>query len=111
MGLWDTIKSLLGGRAGPSGSSEPAYWIYARCKRCGEIIRSRVDLRNDLSWGEGGGFTVNKTLIGSGRCFAPIEVTLTFDDQRRVTEREISGGEFVTAEDHEAARSSAAGTS
>jgi len=111
MGLWDTIKSLFGGRAGPSGSSEPVYWVYARCKRCGEIIRSRVDLRNDLSWGDQGGFTVNKTLIGSGRCFAPIEITLTFDDQRRVTEREISGGEFVTAEDYEAARSKAAGTS
>ena len=83
MGLWDTFKSLLSGRAGPCGSSEPAYWVYARCKRCGEIIRSRVDLRNDLSSGDQGGFSVHKTLVGSERCFARVEVTLTFDEERR----------------------------
>jgi len=31
-------------------------------------------------------------------------VTLTFDGARRVTEREITGGEFITAQEFDAAQ-------
>lgn len=72
-----------------------------RCLRCKEIIRARIDLRNDLSAeyaaGPGGDVTYfcHKTLMGEGHCFQRVEVELTFDSKHRVINREISGGQFV----------------
>jgi hypothetical protein len=98
MGL---IKKLSDWFSPSSKPDEQAYWLTAKCLRCGEVIRSRVDLRNDLSLEyeeEGGGATYfcRKVLMGeSGRCFQRIEVELTFDADHRLTQREISGGEFI----------------
>lgn len=102
MGLLDLVKKLVSGSGVPQPKSEPGYWVYVRCKRCGEAIRTRIDLRNDLSWGDAGGLTVHKTLVGSRRCFERIEVILTFDDNRQLTERQIERGEFITAEEYAA---------
>lgn len=100
MGFLDGLKSLFAGGSGGDGG----YYIYARCRRCGEALRTRVNLRNDLSADESGGYVLHKTLVGGGRCFERIEVTLTFGGSRQVTNREISGGEFITAEDYAAAQ-------
>lgn len=85
-------------------SSEPAkpkkhyYTFQVKCKRCGEVIEGRVDLDNDLSLNdEGDGYLVRKGLIGGNRCFQQIEVELTFDTSRQLTEKTISGGEFVNS--------------
>ncbi|GAB4526718.1 MAG: hypothetical protein Kow0063_01220 [Anaerolineae bacterium] len=101
MGLLDSIQSLFRGSGGQGDGN--ARWVYVRCGRCGEAIKTRIDLRNDLSRLEGGGFVVNKTLVGSQRCFERIQVTLTFDDNYKVVGREIVRGEFITAEEFEAA--------
>jgi hypothetical protein len=103
VGFLDSLKSLF---SGGGSQQEAAYWLYVRCRRCGEVIRSRIDLRNDLSLSDGGGYSVSKTLVGSKLCFQRIEVTLTFDDERRLVDREISGGEFITAEEFESAAGS-----
>lgn len=90
----------------PEGARETyAYWLYVQCDRCGEKIRSRVDLRNDLSvhYGETDRDTIyfcRKTLMGSGRCFQQIEVELTFDGRRQLVERQIRGGRFITEEEY-----------
>ena len=78
--------------------------VYVKCDRCGEVIKTRIDLHNDLSLADGGGYVVNKTLIGSQLCFERIEVRLTFDERRQLVDREISRGEFITAEAYEAAQ-------
>lgn len=82
-----------------SGASEDVYWIAARCSRCGETIQARVNLRNDLSldYGDDGSivYICRKTMLGEGRCFQRIEVKLTFDENRSLVDREISGGQFV----------------
>ena len=97
-------KALVGGQ-----HSDPnALWVYVRCKRCGEAIAARVSTRSDLSIdydenGRPGGYHVRKVLIGGKRrCYQPVEVNLTFDAGRRLLEREISGGEFITAEEYAA---------
>lgn len=100
MGFLDSIQALFRG-AGQADTA--AYWVYVRCGRCGEVIKTRIDLRNDLSRLEEGGFVVHKTLVGSQRCFERIEVTLTFDENHKVSDREIARGEFITAEEFEAA--------
>ena len=75
----------------------PSRTVSARCNRCGEILTARIDLGNDLSRADGGGFIVRKTLMGNGenRCFQRVEITLRFDEKHNVTDREISGGTFV----------------
>ena len=103
MGFLDSMKSLF---AGGGERDENAYWAYVRCDRCGEAIKTRVDLHNDLSLREEGGYMVKKTLVGSQRCFERIQITLTFDANRQLIDREISGGEFITAEEFEAAGNS-----
>jgi hypothetical protein len=93
----------------PKGTDEGhALWVYVRCDKCGETIKTHLDLRHDLTpnydaEGRVADYTVRKVLIGSQRCFEPIEVKLTFDAQRRVVSREISGGRFISREEYESA--------
>lgn len=87
------LKKLFGG--GSSTSSSDFYTFHVRCDRCGEAIEGRVNLSNDLSLDEEGGYLVRKVLMGGGRCFQQIEVILHYDSARNLQEKEISGGTFV----------------
>jgi hypothetical protein len=93
----------LGNFLSPSGGGEKfTYWIYVRCNRCGEKIRGRVDLRNELSidyTDDGNIFFCRKVLMGEERCFQKIEVQLTFDKDRKLIDRQITGGEFISEEE------------
>jgi hypothetical protein len=98
MGFLKKLSSLLS--PAPQTNSGREYWIHVRCKRCGEEIRSRVDLWNELSWtdsdsGDRSAYTARKVLMGSGKCFQQIEINLAFDSSRRVIGRQVTGGEFV----------------
>jgi hypothetical protein len=104
MGFLSNLLATLGlGRKASSG--DRGIYYYIRCDRCKETIRFRVDPLWDLGTSDGGGFVVTKQVMGEMRpgqkCFRTIEVTLTFDDRREETERSITGGTFVTAEDYE----------
>jgi hypothetical protein len=99
MGFFDSLKSLF---SGSGQSPQEGYWIYVRCRRCGEVISARVDLLNNLSMRDEGGYISQKTLVGSQHCFERIEVTLIFDETRRLVEREILRGEFITSEEYAA---------
>ena len=91
----------------PKGAEEgEVLWVYVRCGRCSEKIKTRLDLSHDLTpnYSDEGRVTdyfSRKVLIGSRGCFELIEVTLTFDPQRRVTSREITGGQFISKEEYE----------
>jgi hypothetical protein len=116
MGFLDNLRKALGGqgsgtKSGGGGSSfgagdANAYWIYAQCRRCGEPLRSRVNLANDPSLDDdGSSWIVRKGLVGSGanRCFQTVEVTLKFDAKKQnVIESEAVGGTLITAEEYEA---------
>ena len=101
MGLLNKIARLLSG----SDDGEPdIYETSVRCSRCGEEIRVRVNLRRELTPRYEGGkqtYYVRKGVMGSGenRCFQTIEVRLTFDAQKRLISREVSGGDFVEQDD------------
>lgn len=102
MGLFKTLASLFAPR---EARDRYAWWLYVQCDRCGEKLRTRIDLRNDLSvqYGEVDGkvtYFCRKTLTGSGRCFQPIEAGLTFDAGRRLIERQIRGGRFLSEEEY-----------
>jgi hypothetical protein len=77
-----------------------SLWISVQCDRCSELIRTRIDLSNDLTaeFGEGEGeaaFFCRKVLIGNQGCYVPVEVLLKFDARRRLTEKQVSGGKFM----------------
>ena len=102
MSFFDRLK-----RAFTSPGQKRNYWIYARCDRCGEVITSRVDLYNDLSMDfDAKQYRVHKVLVGDGRyrCFQRIEVTLTFDKNKRLVDRSIHGGHFLEPDEVEAAQ-------
>lgn len=85
--------------AGENDSS--AYWLFIKCDHCGEKLRTRVDLYNDLSihYSETAGgntYFCRKAIIGSERCFFPIEVELTFSQQRSLVNKQIQGGQFIS---------------
>ncbi len=98
MGLIKKLSQIFGSTSRPDPAS---YWIAVKCNRCGEQINARIDLRNDLSidYGEGNTsptFFCRKLLIGEGgHCFQRIEIELTFDANKNLISREISGGQFV----------------
>ena len=91
----------------PKGTDEgDVSWVYVRCDKCGEAIKTRIDLRHDLTpnysaEGRVAGYVSRKVLIGSQRCFEPIEVKLSFDSQRRLGLREIAGGQCISKEKYE----------
>ena len=100
MGILDRLRRALGGSFNSPAQSGRNYWFYVRCAECGETLKGRVDMFNELSQrDDSAGFVVRKTLIGSRRCYRPIEVTLYFDENRRLAGQKICGGEFVDADD------------
>jgi len=101
MGFLDKLKSFFAS----SPPADPFYTMQVRCRRCGEVIESRLHLQNDLSLQDDGTYTVHKTLMGNQRCFERLEVTLTFDHNRHLIDRTVTRGEFIepptTEETHE----------
>lgn len=113
MGFLDSIKARLrsktsagGGGRSRFGGDNAAYWVYARCGRCGEPLRARINLMNDPSRDDdGASWIVRKGLIGSGaqRCFQTVEVMLKLDARKqKILESEAVGGELITAQEYEA---------
>jgi hypothetical protein len=98
MGMFKKLSSLF---AGAGKADSDAFWIAVKCNRCGEVTQTRIDLRNDLSieYDEAGGlptYFCRKVLMGeAGHCFQRMEVELTFDANRNLVSREVSGGQFI----------------
>ena len=97
MGFFKKLSSYFS--AHPS-NEEVSYYITVKCDRCGEVIRARVNLYNDLSLeydssGNVSRYVCHKVIVGNQRCYQPIDISLTFDSKRRLQEKEITGGKFV----------------
>jgi hypothetical protein len=87
------LKKLFGG--GETSSGSDFYTFGVICDRCGETIQGKVNLSNDLSMDDEGGYHVRKVLMGSGRCFQRVEVKLKFDASRKLLGKQISGGKYI----------------
>jgi hypothetical protein len=87
------LKKLFGG--GTSSLGSDFYGFSVTCDRCGETIAGKVNLNNDLSLSDEGGYHVRKVLIGSGRCFQQIQVEFKFSSTKEVTDKHIEGGKFT----------------
>ena len=94
--MFKKLFSFLSGDPDPRG-----HYLYVRCEKCGEHLKTRIDKANDLSvrYGERPGqdqYFCRKLLVGEGPCFQKIEVELTYDGNKNLVERKIQGGEFIT---------------
>ena len=94
------LKKLFAGGGGPSRDRAGMYF-YVRPKRCDEILEVRVDLRNDPSRTEDGGFFVRKVVRGH-RCPFPAELHIDFDSNHRITQIGVQDGETVEEEEYQA---------
>jgi hypothetical protein len=98
------FKKLVSLFPSPVLGDERAYWIYARCNRCKEVLKARVDLYNDLSTDYDDphlGFYCRKVLMGTSRCFQQIEVNLQFNEKRRLIDSQATGGQLISKEEFE----------
>jgi len=95
------MKRLSGLFAGSAlDNKDNSFWVTVQCDRCGEVIRTRIDMNNDLSaeYGEGEretNYFCRKVLVGKQGCFMPVEVVLKFDANHSLIEQQINGGKFV----------------
>lgn len=95
------LKRLFDGLFGGGVPRDNILYVYVRPKLCKEVLRLRVDLVNQLSLNDDeSGYLVRKEARGN-RCPFPVEVVLHFDRSRRLTEKEITNGEFMTEADYE----------
>jgi hypothetical protein len=93
------LKNLFGGEGGVQ--DKRGYYVYVRPKRCDQLLEVRIDLYNDLSLDDDGGYFVRK-IAQSARCPFPAEITLNFDKNRSFLKRNIVDGEFVEKSEYEA---------
>jgi hypothetical protein len=86
--------------ASPPRNSDRALYINVKCNKCGEELRARVDLWNELSsdfdsGDDASSYHCRKVLVGENKCYQPIELTLEFDRHHRLVKKEIKGGKFL----------------
>ena len=87
-----------------------SLYYYVRGSRCGAVTRVRVNRANDLSRDDDGvSFIVRKGIVDEV-CFGRVEITIRYSSNYKETSREIEGGEFVTAADHQVWVAAQAGT-
>src|SRR5687768_14403903 len=74
MGFLDTLKAIFGGGGAASGDRDGnALFLYVRCDRCGDIVRVRVNMANELQQefaeSDGvAGYALRKGVVDS-KCF------------------------------------------
>jgi len=100
MGFFKNLRALFSAPAMDNRS----LWLYVKCDKCGEILKGRVDLYNDLSIqyedsGRQSTYFCRKVFVGSNRCYQPIEVELSFDKNRQLLGDEIRGGKIASEEE------------
>ena len=100
----DIFKRISEYFSSPSNVDNAGLWVFVRCRKCGEALKTKVDLDHDLSvdyYGEGDQSYLNrKTMVGGSGCFQRIEIELIFNHKRQLINREISGGKFIEEEEY-----------
>ena len=81
-------------------------YLYVQCDRCGEKLRARVDIWNELTpqyeheSDTASGYFCRKVLIGEKLCYQPIELKLKFDKDHKLISQEVNGGKYIGEEEY-----------
>ena len=95
------LKKLGNIFSSSSSQSDRILYLYVQCSRCGEKLQARVDTWNELTPDYDGNsdnpssYFCRKVLVGEKLCFQPVELSLTFDKNRKLVKQEITGGKFI----------------
>jgi hypothetical protein len=98
MTIFKKLGKLL---ASPSPKTDRAMYLYVQCSKCGEKLRARVDIWNELTPEFDGKsddpafYHTRKVLIGEKLCYQPIELRLKFDKNHKLIEKNIMGGKYI----------------
>jgi hypothetical protein len=92
------FSRLFGGNKNTSADHDGLY-IYVRPKMCQEIVRVRVNLMNDLSLQDDGGYFVRK-MVSATRCPFQAEVELHFDKGRKLKQSTVTNGDWLEENDY-----------
>lgn len=101
MSFFQRLASLFGGKPAVDNRFMPIYVLSHRCR---EALAGQVDLLNDLSLAdEGAAYFVRKVLhtTGRNRCFDQVEVQLWLDANKKLVNKEVSGGRWLELEEYE----------
>ncbi len=85
----------------PSPRTDRALYLYVQCGKCGEKLRARVDVWNELTpeyddnRDDAASYFCRKVLVGEKLCYQPIELRLKFDKHHRLVEKTITGGKYI----------------
>ena len=91
------LKNLFGGG---NQSKDGGYYVYVKPKMCQEVVRVRINMNSDLSQTDDmDGYWVRK-VASATRCPFQAELTLHFNKSRKLVDREIENGEYVSEEDY-----------
>ena len=111
--FFDRLFGRSGQKSEARVSDDNALYYFVRCDKCAEVIRLRLDRRNDFEqlFDENGsdaivGYRVRKELMGSGNCFKMMQAEITFDRNHRESGKTIRGGTFVTQDEYDDSRKS-----
>jgi len=99
------LKNLVKILSSPPAKTERAMYLFVQCTKCGEKLRARVDVWNELTPDYDGksdaatSYHCRKVLVGENKCYQPVELRLKFDKNHKLLEKTILGGKYIdTAE-------------
>lgn len=95
------LKKLFGGGEPQKYVDHDGIYFYVRAKRCNAVVKVRADKKHDLNSVDGG-YEWHKTIVDS-KCFSRMQAIVQFDGNYKIVHQEITDGEFITAEEYEAA--------
>jgi hypothetical protein len=90
----------------PPPKTDRTMYLYVQCNKCGEKLRARVDVWNELTPEFDGksdnpaSYHSRKVLIGEKNCYQPIELRLKFDKNHKLMEKTIVGGKYIDQTDY-----------
>ena len=97
------LKKLGKILSSPPAKTERAMYLYVQCTKCGEKLRARVDVWNELTPDYDGksdaatSYHCRKVLVGENKCYQPVELRLKFDRNHKLVEKTILGGKYIDA--------------
>jgi hypothetical protein len=105
MNLFERLRKIL---SSPAPRTERALYLYVQCNKCGEKLKARVDIWNELTpeyegnSDDASSYFCRKVLVGEKQCYQPIELRLKFDKNHRLLDQTIMGGKFIDQGEFEA---------
>ena len=102
----DILKSLKKLLTSPPPKTERALYLYVQCSKCGEKLKARVDVWNELTpeyegnSEDAASYHCRKVLVGDKLCYQPVELNLKFNKNHQLVDKQIRGGKFIDEKEY-----------